>query len=193
MPLDQLLAALERDARTEADRLLAEARAAADAIRDASDAAVAEQRRAATGEHERALQQESERLLAEARLAARHEVLSARERLLDRVFAAVRAAVPEAIQGAQFRQGLPQRVRAGLSCFAGDEPLVVRCHPSLGEELRTLLNGRANMRIESDPQTFGLSFQTEDGRVTVDATLGARIDGRRAPLARRALARLELG
>jgi len=186
--LDELLAALTRDAQAEADRVLTTARAEAASIAAASETEVDRRRANVLDTRMAELEQDVERALSEARLAARREVLEARERLLDRVFAAVKEGLAGALDHPRFREGLPQRLAEGLSAFGPAETVVVAAPPRLAATVKRLLDGRAS--LEKDPAILGVCLRSADGAVRVDATLDARLDTRRRELARAALRQL---
>lgn len=193
MPLDQLLAALERDAREQADRLVAEARAEAERVRDAAERDIARRRAATEGAREREHHAALEQALSNVRRAARRDVLEARDRLLARVFSAARAALPAAINTPAYRATLPRRLEAGLACFDGAEPVVVRCSPPLVDVVQAALPPRADVRVRGDPEAgSGFRLTTPDGAIEVDDTLETRLAARRPRLARAALRRLDL-
>ena len=89
MALQDLLASLERDATAEADALLEAARARAARIAADAAARTAQRRRETLEVKERELVAAAELAAAQARRTARARTLQARERAIERVFAAV--------------------------------------------------------------------------------------------------------
>jgi vacuolar-type H+-ATPase subunit E/Vma4 len=193
VPLDQLLTALERDAREQAERVVAEARAEAARITEAAEQEVARRREATVGAQEREQRAHLEQALSEARRAARRDVLEARDRLLARVFAAARAALPDAVRRPAYTAALPQRVEAALAAFENTEGVVVRAPPALAPALGAAVSGHPGLRVCADA-TAGSGFRvaTADGSLEVDDTLETRLAARRAALARDALRQLGL-
>lgn len=176
MPLEHLLAALERDATAQADALLADARAEAARITADAEARIAGRRRDVLGARERELRAAAEVALGEARRAARRTVLEARQRLLDRTFAAARGLFPETVLSAAYRAALPQQVAAALRCI-GDVPAVIRCREALVPAVREIVAGTKHVSVESDAAAApGFRLVTTDGAVEVDGTLDGRLE-----------------
>lgn len=169
MSLDRLLETLERDARAEAERVLAEARAEAEATRGAAETVVARRRAEALSARERALRADAAVQLALVRRQARGAVLDARHRLLERV----RAAARERIAAAEGEAGsLGLRLRAALACH-GDQPVEVRCAPALVDAVRAGVGERAGTTVIPDPSAPDpLVVRAADGAMEVDAGLG---------------------
>ena len=192
MPLDQFLAALERAASRNAEQLLADANAEAQRLTAASERDLAQRRATATAAAGRDQRAGLERAIADATRAARRDTLVAREGLLTRVFTAVRAALPEAIDHAMYRASLPQRVAAALACFDDREPAVIHCAASLVAPLQAIVAARTGVTVVADAQAgSGFRAVAGDGTIEVDDTLEARLDTGYASLARQALQQLE--
>ena len=193
MGLEHLLEALERDADAQVEQLLAEARAEADRISTESAAALEQRRRETTSACDSARVQEVEHAVTLARREARRSILEARERLLERVFAAARAELPAAAAGPAYRASLPAALRGALSAVGGDHA-VIRCPEILAPELeRARPHGSRAVPVEVDPAGgSGFRVASADGAVEVDDTLESRLDRLRFVLARRVLAQLEL-
>jgi vacuolar-type H+-ATPase subunit E/Vma4 len=191
MSLDQLLAALQREAQAEADRLLADAREDAARRAAVTEAAVAREREESLGAHAREQQAELEATLSAARLNARREVLEARERLLERVFAGIRGASPRAIAREEFIASLPGRIASALACVDPEEAIVLTVHPAIAAAVSALHAEDPRLTMREDP-AIGSGFRaaTADGTVEVIDTLEARMAAQHEPLARRALAQL---
>lgn len=193
MGLEHLLEALERDADAQVVQLLAQARAEADRISTESAAALEGRRREATAAHDCARVQEVEHAVTLARREARRSILEARERLLERVFAAARAELPAAAAGPAYRASLPTALRGALSAVGGDQA-VIRCPETLALELeRARPRGPNAVAVKVDSASgSGFRVVSADGAVEVDDTLESRLDRLRFLLARRVLAQLEL-
>lgn len=193
MGLEHLLEALERDADAQAEQILAQARAEADRITTESTAALERRRCEAIAASESARHRDVEHAVALARREARRSILEARERLLERVFAAARAGLPGAVAGPAYRASLPAALRGALGALGGDRA-VIRCPATLAAELeRARPPGAGTVPVQVD-QVAGNGFRvvSDDGAVEVDDTLESRLDRLRSVLARRVLAQLEL-
>ena len=170
MSLDRLLETLERDARAEAERVLAAARAEAEAIQAAAETVVASRRAEALRARERALRADAAVQLALVRRRARGAVLDARHQLLERVRAAVRAQVAAAEGDTE---SLGVRLRAALACH-GDRPVDIACTPPLADAVRAVVGDRAGTTVTPDPAaTDPLVVRAADGAMEVDAALAA--------------------
>ena len=181
MTVGSLLLALRREADAERERLLAAAREEARQLAEASRAE-ADGARAARVQAERSrLAAEAERRVAEQRRKARGAVLAARQRLLDRVFAAALDLMPKAGAAPAYRDTLAARLSRALACAGGVE-VDVRCAPRLLAPLKALEAGRG-LAIDSDPAIRGgLRVVTRDGALAVDDTLEGALERRRAEL-----------
>jgi vacuolar-type H+-ATPase subunit E/Vma4 len=120
-------------------------------------------------------------------------VLEARERLLERVFAAARGELPAAAAGAGYRAGLPAALAGALAAVGGAEA-VIRCPEALARDLERLRPpATPPVRVVVDPAAgSGFRVTSTDGAVEVDETLESRLDRLRPELARRVLAQLGL-
>lgn len=193
MALDELLAALEREADRTARQLIAGAMAEAGRIAAESEQVVAAHRDAAVGSAAQAQRAAVERAVADAGHLARRDTLAARELLLQRIVSAVRSALPDAVTRERYVASLPARVAAAAACFADREPLVLRAPRVLIDVLRPIADTYPAVTLqESDQGGSGFHLSTVDGAVDVDATLESRLDARRVAIARQALQLLEL-
>ena len=191
MGLEHLLEALERDAKAQIEQLLAQARAEADRLTTAGSEALERRRRDAGVVRERSRLQEVEHAVTLARRAARRSVLEARERLLERVFAAACAELPATVASDAYLATLPAALAGALSAI-GVEPAVIRCPKAISRELQRLVPaGRASVAVDTGVGS-GFRLTTTDGAVEVDETLEARLERLRPQLARHVLAQLEL-
>jgi vacuolar-type H+-ATPase subunit E/Vma4 len=194
MPLDQLLAALQREAQAEADRLLAEARRAAADLSAIAEAAVAREREHSLGARMRLQQAELEATLSAARLSARREVLEARERLLVRLFEILRSACPAAVTRPEYVATLPHRIAAALSCVDESVKVHFTAPASLLDRIGAALPDEARVSVRQDAEVgSGFRATSDDGSVEIVDTLESRIDGQKAILSRQALHLLGVG
>jgi vacuolar-type H+-ATPase subunit E/Vma4 len=189
MGLAHLLEALERDANGEIARLRAEAVAEADRITAASATLVEQRRRASLDEDERRGRHEVERALTIARRAARRALLEARQRMLDRVFAAARVALPAAVREPAFRATLPAAIVSALAAI-GPGPVIIHCPRAIAPDLKGF-QPADRITVTAD-ETVGSGFvmRAADGSIEVDDTLDGRLERSRPVLARRVLERL---
>lgn len=173
MALEHLLAAIARDgeaavareldaARSEAERILAEARARVEARRADRLAA-----------RERELRASLEAELAAERRRAAGELLRARWRLVERILEAARAELPAAVESAGFAEVLPAQLDDALA-YLGDDGGVVHCPPALAPLVSTLLAGRPGISVEPSTGLLGIRVEA-NGAVEVDDTLDARL------------------
>jgi V/A-type H+/Na+-transporting ATPase subunit E len=193
MGLEHLLEALERDADAQVEQTLAQARAEADRITTESATALERRRRETTAARDSARVLEVEHAVTLARREARRSILEARERLLERVFAAARAELPAAAAGPVYRASLPAALSGALAAVGGEQA-VIRCPEMLARELeRARPPGSTSVPVEVDVASgSGFRVASADGAVEVDDTLESRLDRLRFVLARRVLALLEL-
>jgi vacuolar-type H+-ATPase subunit E/Vma4 len=191
MALDHLLAALERDAATEVERITAAAQADTETIRAEADRRLGARRADALGAREAEARAAAAASLGEVRRRARAEVLAARQHALERVFAAAGRALPDAGRRAGYLAALPAELAAALACV-GDSASVIRCAPSLAATIKPLVRDRAACRVEPD-RAIGAGFivATTDGVIEVDATLAGRLERLRDHLALEILRQLE--
>ena len=191
--IDALLARLERDAEAEIARVLADGRAQAAAVTAQAEERIAQRRQATLVRRETEGRVGMERALAGARHTARERVLQARETLLERCFAQLRAALPSLAATAAYRAALAGDVARTLA-FAGDRKAIVRCAPALTTALRRLVKTNGRLSIKPDARiAAGFRVATADGGLEVDATLEGRALRLRPRLALEALAALGAG
>jgi vacuolar-type H+-ATPase subunit E/Vma4 len=191
MALDDLLAALERDAAAQAAAARAEAHAAADRIAHETDARLAGRRRDVLDARAETLRAAAALVLGDVRRRTRGQVLAAREALLERLMDAARARLPEVARGTEYRAALPERLREALS-YLGDEAAVVRCPSALAGTVRAALPVEARATVVPD-DAVGSGFRAAraDGGVEIDETLEARLADLRPRLVIEILRRLD--
>ena len=188
MGLPHLLEALERDANGEIARLHAAAETEVTRITAESSAAVAERRRMAADESDRHRQSEVERALTVARRAARRATLDARQRLLDRVFAAVAGQLPAALQLPAYQQSLSAALERALAAV-GAGPLVIQCTPALLPLLERFKPDAITIVADASIGN-GFVVRVPDGTLEVLDTLEERLERQRPQLTRRVIAQL---
>ncbi len=191
MALEQLLAALEREAREAADGMLAAAREEAARLGADVEAELADRREAALGTLARDLEAGLQAELSAARLAGRSRMLGARDRLLSRVFEALDRQARTLLADPAWRAGLVSRLAAARACFDPEARLSCSAPPALVAEIRDSRSLPPGVAVESAPgMSPGFRLATEDGRVEVLDTLADRIATARPDLARHALGQL---
>ncbi|HEX9610455.1 MAG TPA: V-type ATP synthase subunit E [Gemmatimonadales bacterium] len=176
MPLADLLAVLERDAEAQAEAELAAARAAATRIETDAAARLDGRRADYVTARQAELRAATERAIAEAQWRARAGVLEARQRLLDRVFAAARKELPGVARDPAFLDRLPRDLAAARA-YVGDARVTARCRPEIAAAVRALAatNGAVTV-VEDETAGTGVRLMAADGSVEVDDTLEARLE-----------------
>ena len=155
----------------EAIRRGAEERIAA--LRAEHEAAAAQHRADVLRRKELELRADLARDLAGARTAGQRRVLESRDALLERVFTAARALLPEALG------------------FVPPGPAVVTCSPGVAARLEGQLDARADLSVETrDDVAAGFRVTGADGALVVDATLARLLEGERPALSIEVLERL---
>jgi vacuolar-type H+-ATPase subunit E/Vma4 len=175
MALEHLVEVLRHQAEAEVAAILAAAQTEADGLRSRSEVDLNARREALRTALEADRRSAVEVALASARHAARRAVLEARERLLERVFAAARAQFPNALGRPEYHGLLPAQIAEALECL-GKREGTLRCHPALHQELERLLGARAGLRLIPDPGIGpGFKLLSQDGAVEIDGTLADRL------------------
>lgn len=175
MGLDALLAALEREARAEADRYLSAAREEAERIRAAGEARaaalVAARRREVAADHAK---RSTAAMTAVVRTARARE-LQAQAGLLEQVQARTRD-VLSAAPLREWQQVLPSLLEAGLR-YAGAGEVEVYCSPAAEAAVQQALTGRPDARVVADPDVpAGIEVRRADNTMRVRLTLPDRLD-----------------
>lgn len=188
MGIESLLARLEAEVEERDAAIEAEANRQAAEIVAAADRAVCEERVTFHHARELELRRDLDAAVADARHAANAETLTARERLLERVFAEAARGISALTDDARLLDSLPERLTSAQR-FIGDAAFVVRCTPALLEALKHVAEG-VTIEATGDVGT-GFVVETDDGALTIDATLERALERRRREIAARLLARLE--
>jgi vacuolar-type H+-ATPase subunit E/Vma4 len=130
-----------------------------------------------------------ERDLARARGLAEQEArtrtLPARAAALDRIFARARERI-EARAGHPELAGVIESLVTDALAYLPPGGVSVRCAPAIAQAAAAALRaaGRDDGRVVADPTVpLGVLVESDDGRVTVDATFARRLDRERATLA----------
>lgn len=182
MSLAGLLGALEHDAesRIAADREAAAREAAA--IRLESERRLSQRREATTRTVTASLAERRAEALALATRRVRGTVLESRDRAINRVLERIRSLATVPVTDALDRTHLQELAREALGYVDG-ETVILRASPDLVPALGQSRGAGSRIRIHPDPTiTAGSIIGTEDGRVTVDATLAGWLEGREPEL-----------
>lgn len=175
MPLEDLLSALERDADAQADGELTAARATAEGIAAAAAARVERRRAEFVAARQAELRAAGEQRAADARRRALAGVLEARQRLLDRVFAAARANLPALAGDPSFHGRLPRDLAAARA-YLGSGAVTARCRPEVAAAVRALVAGNGALTVVEDESAgTGIRLVGGEGSVEIDDTLEARL------------------
>ena len=183
MPLPELIAALERDVRAEAEASVEEARRSAELCRREGRIARAGRKQAELDALRRELDEAERGGLSEARREARRRVLETRARTIEEVLGQARELVLQGALAERMREAVPRLLRAAFE-RVGDGACRVRCSPELAEATREALGARTEVSVEPDEAVVaGVIVEAQEGRLVVDATPAALLEARRAHLA----------
>ena len=182
MALDALLAALERAASADAEARLEAARVRAAEVTSAAEAQAA--RRVAQAEAQAAAEERAlvQRDTAAVARAWKEQRLTEREKALDRIFALA----------AEQLGAFPVHRYAGQVTALCDEalayldgrPATLSVRPEVAAILERHVHDRPLVTVAADPGAVpGVVARTDDGEVTVDNGLAARLLRRRPDLA----------
>jgi len=182
LPLPDLLEALGRSNEEEVARLLSAADQEAEGILTTARAR-ADERLGAILDAERArLRQSSERRRVAGRRAAAARLLRARAALLERVFAAATARAPAVLGWPEYAASLESSVRQLCELLGGD-PGALRCAPADAGRVRGWASGSPLEVVPAPELGAGLHCTADEGRLTIDLSLAARLARERAALA----------
>lgn len=175
MALPDLLEVLRQRAAEQRADALAGADAEAQRI-GAESRATLEQRRAEYIGRVRSEEEEvARRARARAEAEATESVLTARDRLLDRVAAVLAEYVGRAVGDPDYLVLLPDQIRDGLERLPSG-PVVVRARPELLGIVRDAVRGRSDIVVEAEPEIgVGFSASAPESGVEVDGTLEAML------------------
>lgn len=182
MSLAGLLGALEHDAESRiAADLEAAAREAA-AIQVESERRLSQRREARTRAVTASLAERRAEALALATRRVRGTVLESRDRAISRVLESIRSLATAPVADAVDRTHLLDLAREALGYVDG-ETAILRASPDLVPSLGQSRGAGSRIRVLPDPTiAAGSIIGTEDGRVTVDATLAGWLETREPEL-----------
>jgi len=176
--LEQLLAAMGREAEARSGEIHRSAVEESARITALAEARITARRQTVVDEERARLREETNRLLAAERRRGREEVLRLRQEALDQVRAAARARLPAAQAGAEYRESIAPALLASLEYLDGGAA-TLRVSPALQPELTRAAAGlpRWKLTVEPDPGILA-GFVTAAGGIRVDQTLEHRLDTR---------------
>jgi vacuolar-type H+-ATPase subunit E/Vma4 len=175
MALSDLLSALRQHAAGQRAEALARADAEAQRILMESRAALERRRTEYVGRTRREEEEAARRARARAEAEATRSVLDARDRLLDRVAAALRERLGRAIGDPDYLALLPDQILGGLERLPPG-PVVLRARPELIGIVRDVVRGRRDVVVEAEPELgVGFSASAPGSGVEVDGTLEAML------------------
>ena len=175
MALPDLLEALRQHAAEQRADALAGADAEARRIGAESRAALEQRRTEYVGRVRREEEGAARRARSRAEAEATESVLTARDRLLDRVAAALAEYVGRAVGDPDYLVLLPDQIRGGLDRLPFG-PVVVRARPELLGIVRDVVRGRSDIVVEAAPELgAGFSASAPESGVEVDGTLEAML------------------
>jgi V/A-type H+-transporting ATPase subunit E len=191
MGSEALATVVEAEGRARVAAIHAEAAAEADALRANAEREARRRGDEVLVVRERELRADAHARIAEVRVETRRSVLEARQRLLERIFALAREALPSALETPAAQTTLSERARSALE-RAPAGPIAIRCSPAAMTAVEVAAAGRENVSVERDdalPAGFQLSAAA--GALIVDATLERLLDLQRASLAIELMRRID--
>ena len=180
---ERLLEELGAHSRAEIDQVLEAARTRAAAIEAESTDRIARRRTAVLASCDEDWRRARDNAVAGARLDGRRALLEVQHALVDRTVRAAREVTTT-------RLGLcsdPDRVArraAELVSYAGDGNVELRGRESVARHLAPAFASDARVRVVAgDTEPWGLTVVGDGGRLTIDDTVDAWLDGQRAAIA----------
>lgn len=182
MGLDDLLAALAREARLEARAALKQAHAERKEILSASRERIAALQHRRLERQKSAFAEEARGRIAGVQRETRAALLAAQDGLVDRVLSRVEERLGEAAVIERLQATLPSRLPRLLRYGEGRK-LLVRCSPGLAKAMREMRGLPSGVDVREDPEvTAGVRLESADGDLLIDDTLAARLGRRRRVL-----------
>jgi vacuolar-type H+-ATPase subunit E/Vma4 len=183
MALTELISRLEQEAQLRIDALRRESEEQVRAI-DAATAQAASELTTRHVEEARARRRAGRaRVLAAAQRQARARALDATHAQVARILDRARALIDDAAASPAYASALPRHLDEALSFLQGLRPRV-RCRESVAAIVRSALERHAEATLVVDNAVApGVVAEAEDGSVTVDNTLRARLAQREPDLA----------
>ncbi len=178
MGMDQLIAALERDAAAEVEKNVQRARAEAAGGLVGCREELAQRLDDELQHRERDLRARIALDMARAHRAGHSEVLRARDVLLGRVRTAVGRRMEELAQDPGYVAQVADELRQAVGYLA-EGPAEVVCRPQLAAPLAAAAGalGRGDLSLREDPGLgTGFVLRARDGHAEVDARLDTRLE-----------------
>ncbi len=186
--IDALTRSILIEARAETDDLRAEAQARADAINQKARAEAESERARILGEARQQADGLRRQATAAAQLKARARELDEREQLLDKVFDAVEAELPNVIRRDDLERIATMLVRQALDQLRADSADVLAdplTQKSLTPDLLARISAESGVRLslgKTLDHGTGVVVQAEGGRLSFDNTLETRLARLRSAL-----------
>ena len=173
MAVEQLLAALERDAAAQAERLRAEARDRATVIIARAAADVDRRRELALVRLDREQRVAMAREIMTAERTLRAQVLAARAEVIERVFAEASRRLARA--AIDVWESIAPGLVADTLAYLEGHAAVLRCPGDAAHRVAGAANGKAVTVQAGAANLPGVLGESGDGRVVVDNTLPGRL------------------
>lgn len=176
MALNDLLAALARDARVEARELLRAGYAERKRVMDASREQIETLRSGRLDEKRRRLQSEMQGEVAAERRRSRLAISSARDRLILRVLERASQSFEEPSTLARLSATASDRLREILA-YAEGTTVEITSGPSLSNAIERALEGTSSVEVVVDDSIeTGWIVRSSDHSLRIDDTLSARME-----------------
>lgn len=190
MSMADLITELRSAAEDEAEKIIEAARREAEAIDQQAAREVSDRRARFLTEKERAIRKEARSVLATARRTAMRDVLSARTKLVDRVFEKAKQLLPSVSKSESYMATVVSDLHAALRFVENNA--VVRCPAALVPVALKAVQNRENVTVEEDAEiSTGFVVTGERGSMTIDDRLETRLQRTAPALAIDILARLK--
>jgi vacuolar-type H+-ATPase subunit E/Vma4 len=181
--IDELINAIRDEATGQAVAIRTRAAEEISRITAAIDAVRLQEREDTLARQKRTWDQEHERAIIEVRRRTRRRTLTARDVLLERVFRRAEEQFPGVLSTTAYLTTLPQRVGEALA-FTDGRPVTLRCSRTIVSAVTDVVRGDGNVAvIEDDAIGSGFAAVTNDGALTVDASLESTLRRRKPVLA----------
>lgn len=174
MNLDEMLKALEAEAKESGEKVLAEARAEANEILKKAEEQGTRLAAQSLEQANQRLMLEKAKILSAAHFDLKKEVLKAKEKVIDELFTRLTTETGEALRD---NEGLFKNLADEALDKFKDQKVRVQVNKNSKEMAQKVLNGAASAyQIENNLDSIGgLKVVSEDGRITIDNTIEGRL------------------
>lgn len=173
MAVEDILKKIKADAEEAARQIVAEGQAAADAVTAEARTRIEAQGERMRGKARQRADEERNRIVTLARLSGRRELLSEKQRLIDRVFEETKRSILEMGAGDYRRL-----IRAFLrdTSETGDVEVIIdinetRIDQGFLDEVARDLDGAGSLKLSSERREIGGGFILRSGRTETNCTL----------------------